>query len=89
MRRGLRAIVLALVAGAGVGGCYTEYAVRPVHCRAVWVPGHYGPWGRWRRRPLALRVGDSSAIGSTSPTSRSAHSAGARVARALGRRARR
>jgi len=48
MRTWLRAIVLALVAGAGVGGCYTEYAVRPGHCRAVWIPGHYGPWGRWR-----------------------------------------
>jgi hypothetical protein len=44
--RTLRAIVLA-VAAVGASGCYTEYVVRPTHCRAVWVPGHYGPWGRW------------------------------------------
>ncbi len=45
--RTLRAVVLALAAGGALGGCYTEYQVRPVGCRAVWVPGHYGPWGRW------------------------------------------
>jgi hypothetical protein len=31
------------------GGCYSEYEVRPATCRAVWVPGHYGAWGRWHR----------------------------------------
>jgi hypothetical protein len=45
----LRAFVVALVAGAALAGCYPEYVVRPVHCPAVWVPGHYGPWGRWHR----------------------------------------
>jgi hypothetical protein len=33
---------------AGAAGCYTEeYELRPATCRAVWVPGHYGAWGRW------------------------------------------
>ena len=49
MMRTLRALFLLLVAGATVGGCYREYDVRPVGCRAVWVPGHYGAWGRWHR----------------------------------------
>jgi hypothetical protein len=31
-----------------LAGCYTEYTVRPTQCVAVWVPGHYGPFGRWR-----------------------------------------
>jgi len=48
MRQTLCAMLLALVAGASVGGCYTEYPYRPTGCLAVWVPGHYGPWGRWR-----------------------------------------
>ncbi len=49
MRRTLCAVLLLLLAGVGVGGCYTEYTVRPVGCRAVWIPGHYGPFGRWHR----------------------------------------
>jgi hypothetical protein len=47
MRRSVCALLVALVAGASAAGCYTEYAVRPVHCRAVFIPGHYGTWGRW------------------------------------------
>jgi hypothetical protein len=38
---------LVLLGILGSAGCYTEYAVRPTHCVAVWVPGHYGPFGRW------------------------------------------
>ena len=45
----VRAVLLALVAGVAVGGCYPEYAVRPANCRAIFVPGHYGAWGRWHR----------------------------------------
>ena len=46
--RTLCLVALALVVGIAAGGCYQEYAVRPVHCPAVWVPGHYGAFGRWR-----------------------------------------
>jgi len=38
---------VALIAVAASSGCYTEYAVRPAACNAVWVPPHRGYWGRW------------------------------------------
>ena len=47
MGRTLRALLLVLLAGASVAGCYTEYDVRPACRRAVFIPGHYGPFGRW------------------------------------------
>jgi hypothetical protein len=40
----LAAIVLA---AALLAGCYTEYAARPEHCRALFRPGHYDALGRW------------------------------------------
>ncbi len=43
--RALRMSLLLLVA-LGMSACYRDYVVTPT-CRAVWVPGHYGPWGRW------------------------------------------
>jgi hypothetical protein len=48
--RTVRLLLLGLVAlGATttLSGCYTEYAVRPATCNAVWVPAHRGYWGRW------------------------------------------
>lgn len=47
--RTLWVLVALLAAGATLGGCYAEYEVRPAQCRAVFVPGHYGAWGRWHR----------------------------------------
>jgi hypothetical protein len=40
-------VLLTIGLSTVASGCYTEYEIRPEMCRAVWVPGHYGPWGRW------------------------------------------
>jgi hypothetical protein len=46
-RRVFALVLLTISLSLVAGGCYTEYEVQPPTCRAVWVPGHYGPWGRW------------------------------------------
>lgn len=44
MRRAVSAILL-VVTMALVSGCVV-YPARP-YAAAYWVPGHYGPYGRW------------------------------------------
>jgi hypothetical protein len=52
--RGVRAIILSLVALGGAGtlaGCYEgydDYYYRPA-CNSVWIPAHVDRWGRLRR----------------------------------------
>jgi len=43
----LRMIVLALALALPLAGCVAYVPPGPPHRAAVWVPGHWGPFGHW------------------------------------------
>ena len=44
----LRIVLLAFALAAPLAGC-VAYEAPPPRAGAVWVPGHWGPYGHWVR----------------------------------------